>query len=340
MVITELDQVTPEWLDSLLREQGVLSRGAVTAVQLGASETHTATVSPLVISYSADAPPTAPTHLFLKLGRRRIEVDFYNHIAPLMPDPPVVRCYDAAYAADAGRGHLLFADMTATHKEPEGTLPPQRASYEQVIACLASIHAYWWEHPQLDTRVGAVAEDVLGFVIGVAQEAFPAFVDFLGDRLSAERRALYERLFTVWPPPTRQAGTRRTLVHGDPHLWNFLYPRNPATDRILIIDWAAWRVDVGTDDLAYMIAPFWYPERRARQEQDLLRYYHDVLSARGVTGYSWEQCHLDYRVSVISNLFWPIFWWKYGLPQAIWWHNMERLLLAFDDLNCAELLAD
>ena len=117
--------------------------------------------------------------------------------------------------------------MSATHTAPEGALPPPRSYYEQVIACLAPVHAYWWEHPQLDMVVRALAEDVLGFVIGVAREAFAAFVDFLGDRLSAARRAVYERLFAAWPPPARQVGTRRTLVHGDPHLWNFLVPRRP-----------------------------------------------------------------------------------------------------------------
>ena len=49
-------------------------------------------------------------------------MDFYNQIAPLMPDPPLVRCYAAAYSADAGRGHLLFDDVSATHTAPEGAL--------------------------------------------------------------------------------------------------------------------------------------------------------------------------------------------------------------------------
>jgi hypothetical protein len=28
----------------------------------------------------------------------------------------------------------------------------------------------------------------------------------------------------------------------------------------------------------------------------------------------------------------------YGVPAVIWWNNMERVLLAFEDLGCRDLL--
>jgi hypothetical protein len=88
-----------------------------------------------------------------------------------------------------------------------------------------------------------------------------------------------------------------------------------------------------------MMALKWYPERRALMEESLLRRYHACLIARGVKDYSWEDCRLDYRYSVISHLFTPVFQWAGGeIPAIVWWHNLERISEAYKDLNCAELV--
>jgi hypothetical protein len=340
-VIANMDQVTPVWLTQVLYESGALPQGRVGAVGAQVADSNTATAARLEISYSADAPPEAPQSLFVKLGSRRIEVDFYQAIVPAMPDSPAPRCYAAGFSPETGRSYLLFDDLSATHTVPEGDLPPSLADTERLVDALARFHAHWWQHPRLRSDIAEIAEDVPAYVAGVAQEAFAGFVDLLGDRLSAQRRQIYERIFAAWPLPAlvarRAAGQHTTLVHGDTHYWNFLAPRDPAAEQVRIIDWAVWHIGVGPSDLAYMIALFWFPERRARMEQDLVRRYHSRLIAQGVAGYSWEQCWLDYRTALIFHLFWPIFWHRY-LPQSIWWNTLEKAMLAFEDLGCAELL--
>ena len=52
-VITGAELVTPGWLTAVLRRAGVLDRGAVTAVDA-------ARLPHLAVSYSADAPASAP----------------------------------------------------------------------------------------------------------------------------------------------------------------------------------------------------------------------------------------------------------------------------------------
>ncbi|MFL5802477.1 MAG: phosphotransferase [Roseiflexaceae bacterium] len=340
-VIANIDQVTPEWLTQVLSEQGALPRGRVISVGKQVADSNTATAARLEIAYSAEAPQAAPRHLFVKLGRRRIEVEFYQMIGPAMADPPAPRCYAAAYAPESGRSYLLFDDLSATHSVPEGVIPPTLADTERLIDALATFHAHWWQHPRLQGDIAQIAEDVPGYVVGVARANFADFVDFLGDRLSERRHQIYERIFVAWPLPAlvarRAAGQHMTLVHGDTHYWNFLAPRDPAAERVRIIDWAVWHIGVGPSDLAYMIALFWFPERRTRMEQGLVRRYHARLIEHGVTEYSWEQCWLDYRTAVIFHLFWPIFWHR-DLPQSIWWHTLEKAMLAFEDLGCAELL--
>jgi hypothetical protein len=340
-VITDIDQIDPAWLTRVLRERDVLMYGQVAAVRKQAIHANTATAARLEIDYSDAAPPSAPRQLFAKLGQRRIEVEFYNRITPAMPESPAPRCYDAVFSAASGRAHLLFEDLSATHATPADELPLQLPDTERLVDALAAFHAHWWQHPRLQADIVEIAEDVPGYVIGVARDRFAGFADLLGDRLSAERRRLYERILTSWPPPAYTArlaaGQAVTLVHGDTHNWNFLAPRDPAADSVRIVDWAVWHVGVGPFDLAYMIGLSWFPERRARMERALLRRYHARLSEQGVAGYDWEQCWLDYRMAMIYHLLWPIFWHRY-LPASIWWYALEKGMLAFEDLGCEELL--
>jgi hypothetical protein len=340
-VISNIDQIEPAWLTHVLRERGALAHGQVVAVRKQAIRANTATAALLEIDYSDAAAPLAPRRLFVKLSGRRIEVEFYNRVAPAMPESPAPRCYDAVFSAETGRTHLLFEDLSATHTTPKDDLPPQLPDTERLVDALAAFHAHWWQHPHLQGDIAEIAEDVPGYVVGVARDGFAGFADVLGDRLSAKRRRLYERILAAWPPPDYAArlaaGQAVTLVHGDTHNWNFLAPHDPAADRVRIIDWAVWHIGVGPFDLAYMIALFWFPERRACMEQDLLRRYHARLLDQGVTGYDWEQCWLDYRTAILYHLLWPIFWHRY-LPASIWWYALEKGMLAFEDLGCEELL--
>lgn len=82
----------------------------------------------------------------------------------------------------------------------------------------------------------------------------------------------------------------------------------------------------------------WYPERRRRVEAPLLRRYHDALASNGVTGYSFQALWEDYRLSVIWRLAVPVWQSSVKLGPWIWWSHLERILMAFDDLGCEELL--
>jgi Ser/Thr protein kinase RdoA (MazF antagonist) len=171
---------------------------------------------------------------------------------------------------------------------------------------------------------------------------FPNFVDFLGDRLSAVRRGLYEQVLSSWPfSRLSERLTKRrsiTLIHKDAHAWNFFYPRDPERDGVCIIDWHEWTISLGTNDLTEMIVLWWYPERRARMEESLVRRYHRRLMEHGVKDYDWEQCWNDYRLSAISILLYPIWMHAEGRPPTFWWPILERSILAFQDLECGDLL--
>ncbi len=358
--ITDMTQVSPEWLTKLLQKKGFLPQGKVTAIQkkpLRATISITSSLARFAVSYSDDVPKSAPACLFLKIAKPdfdaalsarvwKNEVDFYTTVVEAMSDPATVCCYDAVYTPETGKAHVLLADLSDTHFQPEWPLPPTKLHCEQVMGCVAKLHAWWWEHPRLGTEIGQLPT-AAARKAGIADthRKIRDFIDFLGDRLSSDRRHIYDRILISLPEVwNRYRGTRLserkafTLVHGDAQAWNFLYPHDAVTGHVRIIDWQFWHLGVGTDDLAYMMALHWYPERRRLMEQELLQRYHLELMKHGVTNYTWDECWFDYRVSALTNLLVPVLQWSVKLPAAAWWSHLERAMLAYHDLACNELL--
>jgi hypothetical protein len=87
-----------------------------------------------------------------------------------------------------------------------------------------------------------------------------------------------------------------------------------------------------------MIAMHWYPDHRQRIERALLDHYHEALVAAGVRGYDRRALEDDYRWSVLFQITIPVRQALRDIPPVIWWNNLERILLAVDDLGCRELL--
>jgi len=295
---------------------------------------------------------TAPASVFFKTGRAdgpisaeaigRAEVDFYSRVAPLTPAGLLPRCFEAA-TGDGSGWHLLLEDLTDSHDiASPWPLPPTVEQCDRIVAAHARFHAFWWDHPSLGRSVGAFL-DAGAFDRSLAElpAQLAAFVDRLGDRMPFERRRLYERLIAGAPrlfDERYRPHRNLTLVHGDAHVWNALYPRDPERDDVRLIDWDGSRVDAATDDLAYMIAVHWFPERRRRLERECLRHYHAVLTRSGVRGYDFEALWEDYRVSVLWQITTPMWQAAHGLGPWIWWYNYERIMAAVDDLDCLELL--
>ena len=62
------------------------------------------------------------------------------------------------------------------------------------------------------------------------------------------------------------------------------------------------------------------------------------LQARGVTGYDRRALGDDYRLSVLGLITKPVWQQGVGLPPVIWWHHLDRIHMAVDDLDCRALL--
>jgi thiamine kinase-like enzyme len=252
----------------------------------------------------------------------------------------VPRCFDAVWNEGTKDWHLLLEDLSDSHFNlTYWPMPPTRPQSEAIIAARARFHAAWWDDPRLGTSTGTWLAPHDPQMHRFAEE-FARFADRVGDRLPAERRAIYERLIEEGHRLNARYHTHRnmTLLHGDAHVWNVFLPRDGGDD-VRLIDWDGWRVDVATDDLAYMMALHWFPDHRRRYERHLLGHYHANLLANGVTGYDRQALDDDYRLSVLWQIATPVWQAANNIPSGIWWHHLERIFLAIDDLGCRDLLA-
>ena len=115
--------------------------------------------------------------------------------------------------------------------------------------------------------------------------------------------------------------------------------RAMAGSDVRVFDWDAWRIGVASNDLAYMMATHWYPERRRRMERrcSITTMRHSwrtacaaTTAARWTTTIAGRCCgrsrHRCGRRRSTSR-------------RVIWWSHLERIMLAVDDLGCRDLLS-
>jgi thiamine kinase-like enzyme len=340
-----------EHLTEALRRSGALGDGRVREVVVESSRpTLLSRIIRLRLTY--DGAVDAPGSLILKTGlpdragdlldSGRREVEFYTNAANLTSARVIPRCFEAVWEPDKKAWHLLLEDLSGSHViATTWPLPPTMEQCERILHALARLHAAWWDDPWLGVSVGTWLDaDATNQNVKRLADQFKTFADRLGDRLSRERRDLYERFLGAAPRLLARYHSHRhlTVVHGDAHVWNFFLPRDAAGD-VRIFDWDAWRIGVASNDLAYMMATHWYPDRRRRMERPLLDHYHGALVADGVRGYDRRALDDDYRVSVLWQLATPVWQAAIDLPPVIWWSHLERIMLAVDDLDCRELLA-
>lgn len=339
-----VEKVTPQWISNVFRQNNFLHSGNIVSLvrkPISDASFETPKIIRAFLEYSPDATGYLPRTIIIKTAKNTREKFFYEELAKKMKNPGIPKCL---YSEGDERGEtslFLLEDLGATHGQTEWPVPPSFAKCKESIQSIAEIHAFWWQHPymELDFSQKLAGEDRWQDRIELASKKTGTFFDFMDDNLSPERIKIYEDVLSsaneIWQP--KNAKYARTLIHGDAHFWNFLFPKS-TTDHIRVIDWSMWDIGKGTDDLAYMIGLHWYPERRARFEKTLLEHYYATLLNNDVSNYSWENCWDDYRHSVVMNLFIPVWQWQRGITQIIWWSHLERSFLTFEDLGCDELL--
>ena len=338
-------------LTDVLRRSGGLGEGRVVDVMVDSSRpTIVSRITRLRLTYEGGAD--APNSLILKTGdptragrswdAGRHEVAFYGEVASAMEQRLTPRCYEAFWDAETNDWRLLLEDLTDSHQvATKWPLPPTMKQCEAILRALARLQAAWWDDPRLGVSLGSRADAAaISSWLQKCEEVIGRFKDRVGDILPPERRDLFDRWLRAAPRLLADFDSRPniTISHGDAHFWNAFLPRESAGDHVLFFDWDSWNIGVASRDLAYAMAMHWYPDRRRLMEGPLLDAYHAELVAHDVTGYSRRDLDEDYRRSALLQIVRPIWQESFDIPAVIWWNNLERALLAVDDLGCLDLL--
>jgi thiamine kinase-like enzyme len=344
MTIRSFQEISTQWIEGILKaDSGTISEFSLVSNW----NTPVSQIALLDIKYKTNGN-SLPSSLFIKVsanppkemaGFGEKEIQFYNKVVPMKN----MRCFPHSYYAsyDAGEKvyNLVLENLNNTHFQNEWPIPPLIKYCTMAVKCLAKVHAYWWDNSSLQmvTNKFGSRESILPWIEQLEKLSI-GFIDFLGDRITEKRKRIIKSVTENFERYSARFLSYRnlTLVHGDAHFWNFLFPKDDDHD-VKIIDWQSYGHGVPTDDLAYMIALHWYPDRRKEYEQDLLNVYHKALLDSSVRDYSFEQLMQDYKWSVIQTLAVPIWQWNNKSWASIWFNHLERILLAYEDLYCASL---
>jgi hypothetical protein len=341
-----------ERMTEALRRAGALGDAHVSEVSVESSRnTILSRIIRVRLTYSGNAsdPPRSiifktahPERIGDSLHAGRQEVAFYSLIAPLMTTSVAPHCFEACQDPETSDWHLLLEDLTDSHAvATQWPLPPTRQQCAAIVRAHARLHAFWWDNPRLGVSVGTWLDaDAMDRRMHLVASDFRRFADRVGDLLSLDRRRLYESLLGSAPRLLQRYHSHRdaTITQGDAHVWNTFLPRDDTSDDARLFDWDSWRLDIGSRDLAYMMALHWYPDRRQAMERSLLDQYHETLVAHGVQGYDRRALEDDYRWSVLWQITTPVWQAVNDIPAVIWWNGLERIMLAVDDLDCRSLL--
>jgi len=314
-LVSRPEHVTPEWLTDVLREGGALGVGArvlafdATAIgtgQVGANVRFALTFdgapgpSSVVCKFASADPQSAATGVATLTYET--EVAFYRELASTV-DVSRPHCYFADLEHGTANVVVVLEDLAPAVQgdQIEGCTLEQA---ELVMEEAAKLHAPRWGDPVLLEMPWLVRTRSAGIVMTMFWDGF---VDRYRDMLAPETIEEGTRLIGAIGALQSLEPLVPTAIHGDFRLDNMLFDASGHTRPVTVVDWQTVEVGSGPRDVAYFIGNAFadVDERRAHQE-GLVRRYHEHLLDRGVTGYTFDDCWLEYRRHGYASLIMAI----------------------------------
>ncbi|MGE3073175.1 MAG: phosphotransferase [Dehalococcoidia bacterium] len=356
-----MDEITPAWLTAALQAGGHAKQCSVTGMQkvtIGQGVGILGELSRITPTYST-TDPTAPATLIAKiptadeggkgvaqmLGFYEKEVRFYNELCKSTGVRAAHSYYTAADPASV-KYIILMEDLGAL-KLGDQVAGASEAECKTLVTEVAKLHARWWNSPKLaslDWIPEINAPTMKLSALAYAQALAPFLEKFSTSVTPQQSQIAQDLLPRMNPIQDALATAPQTLCHGDLRLDNVFWGSPDGSSPVTLIDWQISGKGRGPYDIAYFMSQSVEPSVRAAIEKDLVRQYHVTLQANGVTGYSFENCWDDYRLSVMFCLAYPVVAGgsidlanERGLELAT--KMLNRSLSAIMDLKAYEVLA-
>lgn len=252
----------------------------------------------------------------------RAELDFYGRVLPLLAAdhlaPPMVGLDAEAPSV------LVLADLGASRYALPYPIPGRARHARSAVAALALLH-----------RTGLTAVDA------AKGHAEPHDVDL--ERFLHDHRRWLPTTYVGRIERARVAGSstrrasRETVLHGDPHFANMLFPVERDEMTAVLCDWQHWRIGSPGHDLATVLGL--HGHGSAIRPWPWLRLYYDLHSSGGPSAWTLDELVDDYRHCVVGlTVSVPAWQASIGLDVNVWWPLLERGMRAWTGARCDELV--
>lgn len=210
------------------------------------------------------------------------EARFYEQLADKVP-VRTAQCYwNHVDPATATFGLLLEDLGDRTMISQIAGVPGLRAA--EALRALARLHGAWWAAPVLDD-LGWMPrlDEPINLAAGQQyRDAWPVFLERIGDDLPAEAMALGERTQLVFEDLLRNgvAEAPLTVCHGDFRADNLMFDDRAGTDEaVAVLDWQITYRGPAITDVAYFLCQSLTVDERRAHEAELVRGWYDELAA-------------------------------------------------------------
>ncbi|MFR9806840.1 phosphotransferase [Pseudonocardia sp. RS010] len=343
--------VTPEWLTSVLCADYPGVR--VTEVEASNRSSQTTSRVALRLGYSAGAPESLPTDVFVKFTetvQQRVfaglvkfldgEPEFYASLRGLA-DFECPLGYHGRVDRRSWASVVVMEDVAATRGATfqHATTAIDRPAIESLLSTMAAYHGQYWEHPAVVGSTLKRPEDHqanIGLFLNARKQAMvgvdrtPGFPAALRSRQDELWRALVDSMREL------SHGGPQTLLHGDPHIGNTYRTRDGT---VAFADWQVVMRGTWAYDFADTVATALTVEDRRAWERDLLAHYLDELARHGGKAPEFTAAFDLYR----RSLMYPHYCWATVLGAPSWMPDtqppdvartiVERIGTAIDDVD-------
>ena len=315
VLVASPELVTADWLTDVLRSAGSLDDDT-RVVAFEATPIGTGQVGANVrFDLSYDGKP-GPRSIVCKFASAdpdsaaagvstltyETEVAFYRELAETV-HVSRPHCYFAALEHGTANVVIALEDL-APAEQGDQLVGCTVEEAELVMDEAAKLHAPRWGDPSLLQTPWLIRPSSAATVLMLFWEGF---VDRYRDTLAPETIDEGRRLMGALEGLQGLRPLVPTAIHGDFRLDNMLFDPTGSREPVTVVDWQTVHVGAGAQDVAYFIGnAFADPEDCRAHRERLVRRYHQRLVERGVSGYSFDQCWLEFRRHGYASLIMAI----------------------------------
>lgn len=318
------DDITPTWLNSVLKEAGVLCNSSViklTKQNIADEKAWLSNVIRLEPKYDTlckDAPESFVLKMLAsskfressyELEAYRREINFYKNFAQNLP----IRLPKLFYSQnDSSCNLMLMEDLS--YLSPADQVIGMK--YEQVLTALeslAKVHASYWDNQIL------AGLDWLPLTNNIDEDFadnWESFVELCGHFIDPVGLNIGEKLIPHMTWLKKEINSRpKTLTHDDMKADNLLFGDAGTDEAVVILDWQFAIQSMAAIDVARLIGGSQTPTQRSGKQFKALRFWYDSLLGQGVRNYSWDEAQRDFKLGALTCLTFPVHFHK-GIVRA------------------------